>query len=847
MMQAGSNTAPLLHGPPPIVSSRSVEIESRAGADPGRDAGGQGDGLPRANAPLRFSPPFRPLAGASVPLGAGAKSRGPCVVLPGTTPLLPPPAGAGLGLGADPFPGPSAEQLLAQIRGENARLNLGPEQTGTRLDTREVKRLEKAARRAATSAAKAHAKAVGLAQQLGRPLQDLTNDLPMGGGNFGGADGGIQLGPRDPLGLEAQRDFHGTRVPPPDHSAPPTFGRDSQAFGNWERGQAWTPSFAEMGARSALDSMLHGGDGRLPVHGLEAGFPRGQSLGGAPDGHEAGLEWQFGRGGNRDGGHFRDNDPRAGGVPFGGWLHGRAPFEAHQGRPGFDAEMPAGPDTRRDQSAFPPLAPGGTECPGVRLWDAARQGHAPGGTADGGGFRPNAGFAEGGRSETPTFGGGPHGRVPFGSQEGFGPAGGFRPPGPFVYGGQGVGGAPPPGGDCGGSVGGVGSSSHWAPPSNASPPPLEESPWLQASYLLHPPWAGRLTPGSFLEVVTHNNVGAPDGTSIFYLEHVSTVTLAQGAFCEACHCGSSNAQRSAEFDQAFLMDPLTRAALHLCPQAQTGCQELLAGRPTLHVTQARIRDPRGLLEPWFRADARSTPAAGVPGGGANVAQERINDLKAKLSEAKRLNSPAARLALSAQLAQESDSKKRKRKKRKKDASDGSSSESESGALFHSGARPEDRGSMATMRDYSQAHPGRLYEQAMAGVASRLGERVGPGFVVNQPRMSAYLQSVICNKHAKIAVPILRELRTLAEAIDELSAGHVASTADLAMQRFKAIEHSLSHQGKWHLARALEVIRDEDTLVSVEEEVQAAKAVLKRAKLDEIEKKVQGARGSGSGG
>ena len=220
-------------------------------------------------------------------------------------------------------------------------------------------------------------------------------------------------------------------------------------------------------------------------------------------------------------------------------------------------------------------------------------------------------------------------------------------------------------------------------------------------------------------------------------------------------------------------------------------------------------------------------------------------MKAKLSEAKRLNSPAARLALSAQLAQESDSKKRKRKKKKKDASDGSSSESESGALFHAGARPEDRGSMATMRDYSQAHPGRLYEQAMAGVASRLGERVGPGFVVNQPRMSAYLQSVICNKHPKIAVPILRELRTLAEAIDELSAGHVASTADLAMQRFKAIEHSLSHQGKWQLARALEVTRDEDTLVSVEEEVQAAKAVLKRAKLDEIEKKVQGARGGGS--
>ena len=62
------------------------------------------------------------------------------------------------------------------------------------------------------------------------------------------------------------------------------------------------------------------------------------------------------------------------------------------------------------------------------------------------------------------------------------------------------------------------------------------------------------------------------------------------------------------------------------------------------------------------------------GGGGSGAQVRINELKAKLSEAKRLNLPAARLALSAQLVQEAEGNKRKRKKRKKDASDGSSSE-----------------------------------------------------------------------------------------------------------------------------------------------------------------------------
>ena len=101
----------------------------------------------------------------------------------------------------------------------------------------------------------------------------------------------------------------------------------------------------------------------------------------------------------------------------------------------------------------------------------------------------------------------------------------------------------------------------------------------------------------------------------------------------------------------------------------------------------------------------------------------------------------------------------------------------------------------TMREVARERLGMLYESALEGVASKLGERLGPDFNVSLPRMTAYLSSVICPKYPKIATPVLREMWTLAEAIDELSVGHAASTADLAMQRFKAIEHSLSHQGK----------------------------------------------------
>ena len=51
-----------------------------------------------------------------------------------------------------------------------------------------------------------------------------------------------------------------------------------------------------------------------------------------------------------------------------------------------------------------------------------------------------------------------------------------------------------------------------------------------------------------------------------------------------------------------------------------------------------------------------------------------------------------------------------------------------------------------------------------------------------------------------------------------------------MQRFKAIEESLNSGGSWKLARHLEVTKDQDSLVSVEEQLAAAKEELVRLKL-----------------
>ena len=76
----------------------------------------------------------------------------------------------------------------------------------------------------------------------------------------------------------------------------------------------------------------------------------------------------------------------------------------------------------------------------------------------------------------------------------------------------------------------------------------------------------------------------------------------------------------------------------------------------------------------------------------------------------------------------------------------------------------------------------------------------------------------------------RQLRTLAESLHEMAMGEVAQAADLLMQRFKALEENLEAGGRWKLAQHLEVTKDQDTFVSMEEQLAAAKEGLQRMKL-----------------
>ena len=70
----------------------------------------------------------------------------------------------------------------------------------------------------------------------------------------------------------------------------------------------------------------------------------------------------------------------------------------------------------------------------------------------------------------------------------------------------------------------------------------------------------------------------------------------------------------------------------------------------------------------------------------------------------------------------------------------------------------------------------------------------------------YLSTVLFAHHSPDSVGVgrVRELRTLAECIDHLCKGRLPQLGDMLMQRFTAVEMSLS-EGGWSAARHLEII------------------------------------------
>ena len=74
--------------------------------------------------------------------------------------------------------------------------------------------------------------------------------------------------------------------------------------------------------------------------------------------------------------------------------------------------------------------------------------------------------------------------------------------------------------------------------------------------------------------------------------------------------------------------------------------------------------------------------------------------------------------------------------------------------------------------------------------------------------AAYLSTALKpNAGSRLGFRNIRELQSLAEAVDLLMRGRVASAGDVLIQRFRAVEASALEEGGWSLARHLELLPD----------------------------------------
>ena len=117
----------------------------------------------------------------------------------------------------------------------------------------------------------------------------------------------------------------------------------------------------------------------------------------------------------------------------------------------------------------------------------------------------------------------------------------------------------------------------------------------------------------------------------------------------------------------------------------------------------------------------------------------------------------------------------------------------------------------------------------------------------QIRVQMYLNQVFFSQHteAEVGLRTVREMRTWAAVIDHLMDGQLGALGDVAVQRLKALEASVS-EGGWELARHQELIpKTRASITEDEERFLAARAELQATKLRKALGDARQARGSGS--
>jgi hypothetical protein len=122
---------------------------------------------------------------------------------------------------------------------------------------------------------------------------------------------------------------------------------------------------------------------------------------------------------------------------------------------------------------------------------------------------------------------------------------------------------------------------------------------------------------------------------------------------------------------------------------------------------------------------------------------------------------------------------------------------------------------------SRRAPGRLFEQGLQKIKERLLALQGtPAGAADQDLrrvLSFYHELVFKTKHPGVNRGIEVEMATLAEAVDCLAEGDLPRPGDVILQRYKALERSVS-DGSWVVASELQVLDHNRGGLATDEEI-----------------------------
>ena len=180
-----------------------------------------------------------------------------------------------------------------------------------------------------------------------------------------------------------------------------------------------------------------------------------------------------------------------------------------------------------------------------------------------------------------------------------------------------------------------------------------------------------------------------------------------------------------------------------------------------------------------------------------------------------------------------------------DLSSGSTSSEES--VFRGGA-PKERSQQLQLAEYAMLNPGRLTSRLLLKMQNLLAKEGAP---INQERpgnmtpatATAYLLTILIPTHRKkLGVRLLREMRTIAGAVDEIARGKPEAAGDILSQRLKALELQLV-DNSWQRAQFLELIPQEGAGLSERSE----QAMAAREQMQDVKMKAWTQGGWNKGG